>query len=190
MEPEDAELMQRAKAGDVAAFGEIVRRWREPLHRFFRALLADPSQADDCVQETFLRLWALRERYKPTGRFSSYLFQIGRHHGWNQCVRFTAERRWRAETRDEEHGLEIEAEDPSGQPEVALLERMEQARVRRAIAALPECYRSVFTLSHFEGLKYAQIAERLEIPVGTVKSRMFEAVRRLRATLAPEGEEK
>src|SRR5438067_6503407 len=90
MEPTDIELMLRAKNGDVAAFRELVERYRDPLRRFFAALLADRSQTDDFVQETFLRLWMLRERYAPTGKFSTYLFQIGKHYWLNQRNKYRA----------------------------------------------------------------------------------------------------
>ena len=71
MEPTDTELMLRVRNDDVAAFRELLRRYREPLRRFFAALLADRSQVDDFVQETFMRLWLHRRRYEPTGKFSA-----------------------------------------------------------------------------------------------------------------------
>jgi RNA polymerase sigma-70 factor (ECF subfamily) len=178
MQPTDIELMLRVRSGDVAAFRELVERYRGPLWRFFAAVLEDRSRADDFVQETFLRLWLARERYEPTGRFSTYLFQIGKHYWQNQRPKL---------------GREISLDgcspeliiEPSGatQPETVLLERYRQARVRRAVAMLPGHYRAVIELNHFEGLTYAEVAGRLGIPVGTVKSRMAEAVRRLRRSL-------
>lgn len=183
----DSALMRRVREDDdIAAFGEISRRYREPLRRFFAALLADSSQADDCVQETLLRLWLSRKRYEPTGKFSAYLFQIGRHYYLNQRVRFRQRARQEGPLPGDSGGIEIIAPPFSTQPERILLERREQARLRRAIAELPEHYRAVFTMSHFDGLKYAQIGCRLHIPVGTVKSRMAGAVRRLRHTLSHE----
>lgn len=184
MEPSDIELMLRVRAGEVAAFRELLARYREPLRRFFASLLADRSQADDFVQETFLRLWLTRDRYEPTGRFSTYLFQIGKHYWLNQRKKF----------RPDLGATAFDAELQAGplaitQPETILLQRLRDARIRRAIAALPERYRLVFELSHFEGCKYAVIASRLDIPLGTVKSRMAEAVRRLRAALTGEEDE-
>jgi RNA polymerase sigma-70 factor, ECF subfamily len=184
MKPTDDELMVRAQTGDVGAFHELTLRYRAPLRRFFAALLADPTQADDAVQETFLRLWTLRDRYAPTGKFAAYLFQIGRHYGLNQRKKFRPETRQC--TIDET--LEIVA-PPVTQPERVLLEQVRKAQIRRAISELPEHYRSVFLLSHEEGIPYAEIAARLGIPLGTVKSRMAEAVRRLRLRLSAETEQ-
>lgn len=178
--------MLRVQGGDVAAFRELVERYRRPLRRFFAAVLADRSQADDFVQETFLRLWLARERHAPTGRFSTYLFQIGKHYWQNQRPKLGRE-------------ISLDGRDPDlvveplrvTQPETVLLERYRDARVRRAVARLPEPYRAVVELSHFQGLTYAEVACRLGIPLGTVKSRMAEAVRRLRRMLVDgdEGED-
>ncbi len=179
--PTDIDLMLRVRGDDIEAFRELARRYREPLRRFFASLIADRSQADDFVQETFVRLWLARGRYEPSGKFSTYLFQIGRHYWLNQRKKQRSEvcfdsldeaSRWPALT--------------SAQPEAVLLRRFREAHIRRVIAALPEHYRSVFEMSHFEGLKYAEIAARLQIPIGTVKSRMAEAVRRLRQALPEE----
>ncbi len=184
MEPTDIELMLRAKDGDVAAFQELAHRYREPLRRFFASLLADRSQADDFAQETLLRLWSTRQRYEPTGRFSTYLFQIGRHYWLNQRNRFQAIHYCEAAA---DAVIEVQA-PPATQPERILLQQYRDERIRRAIPALPEHYRIVFEMSHFEGLKHTDIGCRLGIPVGTVKSRMAEAVRRLRQTLSEEDE--
>lgn len=189
MEPTDIELMLRARAGDVAAFQHLAQRYREPLRRFFAAVLADPSQADDCVQETFLRLWLARGRYEPTGKFSTYLYQIGKHYWLNQRRKLRLELREADALDDEAEGEALRAQALRvSQPEMILLERYRDARIRRAIAALPPHYRTVFELCHFEGLKYAEIGCRLGIPVGTVKSRMAEAVRRLRQALSTDDE--
>lgn len=184
MGPTDIELMLRAREDDAAAFHELVRRYREPLRRFFAGLLADRSQADDFVQETFLRLWLSRGRYEPTGKFSTYLFQIGKHYWLNQRKKFRPE----LLAIDDPDGAWQVGSGPVTQPHAILLERYRAARIRRAVADLPEHYRAVFEMSHFDGLKYAEIGCRLGIPVGTVKSRMAEAVRRLRQALAPEDE--
>src|SRR5213596_1446933 len=108
--------MLRVKAGDVAAFRMLVYRYREPLRRFFAAVLPDRSLADDCAQETFLRLWVSRERYEPAGRFSTYLFEIGKRHWLNE------RRRLRPATEPEEAAATTPA-DPREQPERLLLRR-------------------------------------------------------------------
>jgi RNA polymerase sigma-70 factor, ECF subfamily len=185
MRPEltDIELMLQVQDDEVEAFHELVRRYREPLRRFFAAILWDRSQADDFAQETFLRLWLARGRYEPTGRFSTYLFQIGKHYWLNQRKKPRLE----VGLDHLDDAWDVRALTTT-QPEVVMLQRYREARINRAIAALPEHYRTVFEMSQLEDLKYAEIASRLSIPIGTVKSRMAEAVRRLRLALARDDE--
>jgi RNA polymerase sigma-70 factor (ECF subfamily) len=185
-EESDIALMLRVRGNDDAeAFALLSSRYRTPLKRLFAALLPDASHADDFAQETLLRLWQSRSRYEPTGKFSAYLFQIGRNYYLNQRLRYR-ERLVQEISSESTSGVEILSASPHTQPEIILLERLGTARLQRHIAELPSIYREVFTLSHSDGLKYAEIAERLGIPMGTVKSRMAEAVRRLRAEIPRE----
>ena len=180
MEPTDIQLMLRVRHGDVEAFRTLAARYRDPLRRYFASLIADRSQADDCAQETLLRLWITRERYEPTGKFSAYVFQIGKHYWLNQRKKFRLEI---SASSDGELGMAPAA--PASEPENIVMERLRRERIRRAVAALPEPYREVFHLCHEEGMRYGEIAARLDIPIGTVKSRMAETTKRLRRTLAP-----
>ncbi len=186
---EERDLMLRVQAdGDLDAFALLAGRYRGSLRRFLESLLpGDPALAEDGVQETLLRLWASRERWRPTGKVSSYLFGIALHWANNQRAR-------RATRARHEHRPSTFADAPSTalefvsppavtQPERVLLARWERERMTAALRTLPEGQRRVFEMSHFDGRKYAEIASLLGIPVGTVKSRMSEAVRRLRAAL-------
>ena len=177
-EATDIELMLRTKAGDTPAFQQIVARYRGPLLRFFRAILEDRSLAEDYTQETFMRLWLTRERYEPTGKFSTYLYEIGKHYWFNQRKKVRV-----PTTSIDDEMFQVLSASAVMEPETMLLRQTRQTRIRLAIAALPVHYRTVFEMSHLEGLPYAEISTRLGIPVGTVKSRMSEAVRRLRTTL-------
>ena len=181
MAPEDIELMLQVREGDAEAFRLLASRYREPLRRYFAALLAEPGAADDGAQETLLRLWLTRERYEPTGRFANYLFRIALHYLLNQRKKL----RPRVGLEAVEGELAL-APARVSQPESILLQQGREREIRRAIAALPPPYRVVFDLAHGEGLKYAEIAAQLGIPVGTVKSRMAGAVRRLREALEAE----
>src|SRR5262249_15623118 len=117
------------------------------------------------------------------GRFSTYLFQIGKHYWLNQRKKFR--RDLGAEPLEDDFQAGPLAVSP---PEIVVMQQLRDARIRRAIAALPPHYRAAFEMSHYEGLRYVEIGKRLGIPVGTVKSRMAEAVRRLRAELAGDEE--
>jgi len=180
MEPTDIQLMLRVRQGDVEAFRMLAVRYREPLRRYFASLIADRIQADDYAQETLLRLWATRERYEPTGKFSVFLFQIGKRYWLNQRKKFRLDICISGEA-----ALEMAPATAASEPETMALERLRRERIRRAVAGLPEPYRELFRLCHEEGMRYSDIAVKLNIPIGTVKSRMAETLKRLRRALSP-----
>jgi len=185
----DPELMMLVKDGDYTAFDELYNRYGGRVRRFLFSLTWDLDVAEDYLQEVFLRLWRARDRYEPTGRFSTYLFQIAKNY-------YLAQAR-KAKARSEE--MSLAHVDRNGfrpfenlrvneriEPEVHLLEEYRKLGIRRAIASLPERQKLVFVMSHFEDMKYTEIAEVLGIAVGTVKSRMFAAVGSLRTMLKEE----
>ncbi|MGD8240021.1 MAG: RNA polymerase sigma factor, partial [Armatimonadota bacterium] len=178
--PSDAELMTRAKRGDARAFGVIADRYKGWLRRLFYHLFWDWDEAEDAAQEVLLRLWLARERYEPRAKLSTYLFTIARNHWLGQRAR--ANSRPKVVSLQEQFGpgaagilRRIADEAPS--PEDTVIRRYELFRIRRAIDEVPEKHRIVFILCHFEGLRCAEAAEMLGIPEGTVKSRLWHAIR-------------
>ena len=176
----DVELVLRVKQADEEAFDELVRRYRDLLTSFFYSLCWNIHTAQDCAQEVLVRLWLARERYEASAKLSTYIFRIARNH-WLTVVR---KRKCRPEPLYLAEMWQPEMDD--GSLEKLLMRRYVDRRIKLAIASLPERYRLVFVLSHFQGMKYAEIAEVLEIPVGTVKSRMSAAVRMLKETICEE----
>lgn len=171
MADRETELMLRAKAGDAPAFEELYRLFQKPVANYLYRLCWNRQIVDDLVQEVFLRLWRAAPGYEPTAKVSTYIFRIA-HNLW---INESMKRKEQA----------IEEADPSAEHDPASgLERAEiQAAVKKAIEALPEGERECLVLSEYNGFKYAQISEILGIPVGTVKSRIFSAVQRLRESL-------
>jgi RNA polymerase sigma-70 factor (ECF subfamily) len=168
----DPDLMALVADGQDGALETIVRRHQRPLVNFFCRLGADGDGAQDCAQETFLRLFRYRDRYRPSAPFGSFLYTLARH-AW-------ADWRRRIERRK---AVRLEGEEEPGEEDGTRDERLD---LEAALRSLPEHLRWVVTLSVYQGLAYAEIAEVLEIPLGTVKSRMFHAVRRLREALHAE----
>ncbi len=126
------------------------------------------------MQEAFLRLWRLRASYEPRGCLQAYLFRVVR----SVCLDYARAAR-PVEALDEDAALH--APDPA-----ALAEAQSLAdAVRRAVQSLPEVQRAVFILSQYEQLSYAEIADALDCPVGTVASRKHQAVEALRRKLLP-----
>ena len=189
----DEETMWRVKKdADHQAFARLVSRWEEPIRRLCTRMIGDAHRGEDLKQETFLRLFEKRKDYQPTARFSTFLWRVALNLCYDELRR--RQRRCRffgepATDQPDEDGLpEPAAESPGPDLQAAVLEEGEL--VRRALLQLPEIYRAVVVLRHYEGLKLAKIAEVLEIPEGTVNSRMAEALTRLSQMLEPVLKEK
>jgi RNA polymerase sigma-70 factor (ECF subfamily) len=155
------------------AFVVLVRRHQKSLLNFFRRMGARSHEVEDMAQETFLRVFNYRDRYEPTGKFTNFLFVLARH-VWADAGR-------RAQRRPE---VLSETLDEGPAPDERGVTRAEaRLDVDAALARLSEKLRAVVVLSVYQGLEYSRIAEVLEIPVGTVKSRMHLAMRQLREAL-------
>ena len=165
----DEQLMQASAGGDSGAFAVLVRRHQDPLLNFFRRM-GVYMEAEDLVQETFVRLFKYRDRYEPTAKFTTFLYTIARH------ARLDLLRKHRRkEGLLRRFGEESPTADESGM-ELAASRLDADAALRR----LPEKLRNVVVLSLYQGLNYDEIAGVLRIPQGTVKSRMFLALSRLK----------
>ena len=150
-------------------------KYRRNLLNFFWRSGVSPFEGEDLVQETYLRLWKYRREYEPTAKLSTFLFLLARQ------VRLDALRRdTRRERREKEWGsgrTDVQEAAPVG----------EREDVRRAVARLPEPMREVVELGVFQDIPYAEVSEILGIPVGTVKSRMYNAIRKLKEMLDDKG---
>ncbi len=182
---EDA-MLRIQKQNDPHAFAVLNRRWRSRIERLCVRLTGDAHRAEDIAQEVFTRIFVHRSQFRHDGRFSTYLWRVA----VNACYDDQRRRRRRGElSLNEENGhggngqAALESTEPSPATTAA---RQEQAElVRRALMKLPKHYRTVVALRHYEGLKFREIAEVLEIAEGTVKSRMAEALNRLERLLKP-----
>lgn len=163
-------LVERARTGDGAAFEEIVRTMQGPVRAFSRRMMRDPHLGDDAAQEIFLRMWKGMRRHEPRGRFVAWTFTVAR----NTCIELLR--------REKRTPTPIEFEDSSGRDEAEAQDL--KTIVGEALAALDEPYRSTFLLRE-TGLAYEELAETLKCPIGTVRSRLHEARRRLQMTLSP-----
>jgi RNA polymerase sigma-70 factor (ECF subfamily) len=179
-EPSDEALLAAWVAGDEAAFEALFRRWQPPLRRHLRRMLDDPAAADDLVVETFLRLHRHRHRWRPDAAVRPWLFTIARNLARN---RIRSERLW--------GWLPLTAARTEGTPAAPppAPDDHVRRRVAAAFAALPTAQREACSLRLLAELSLEEIARVTRVPVGTVKSRLFHGLRRLRATLADVREE-
>lgn len=172
----DEALMQGTADGDPSAFTALVRRHQDPLLNFFRRVGAY-TDAEDLVQETLVRVFNYRARYRPTAKFTTFLYTVARH-AWLDSLRKAKRRESLAENLKKEEGSET---DDGGMHRLAL-----KMDAQEALSRLPEKMRSVVVLSLYQGLRYDEIAAVLKIPPGTVKSRMFHALNQLKEILESE----
>jgi RNA polymerase sigma-70 factor (ECF subfamily) len=172
--------------GDADAFDALVGRYQRALINYFYKRCYDRVLAEDLMQETFLRLIRHRAKYRPEASFRTYLYRVAT----NLFIdlyrsKKAAPKAVSADVRVNEDGATIG--DLLEAREVDAINRIEDTEaaemVRTALEELPEAQRSVFLLVVDQGLKYREVAEVLDVPVGTVKSRVNAAVTRLRGML-------
>lgn len=174
--------LQALAQGRTAPFEAFVHTQAPRLVGFFRSLGAQRPEAEDLCQETFLKMFQSAQSYRPQGKPEAYALRIARN-AWIDRRRRVAIRPWHAphQTQDKSspdaHELLVTGEPA---PERVASGREEIASLERAVEHLPAGQRDVFELGVLQEMGYAEIGELLGIPVGTVKSRMFNAVRRLR----------
>ncbi len=170
---------------DHGAFARLVKRWEEPIRRLCTRMTGDAHRGEDLKQETFARLFDKRKDYQPAGRFSTYLWRIALNLCHDELRRQQRRQEFRLDGVGGGDGGLVEPADASPTPDTRAAEQEEGELVRQALVRLPEIYRAVLVLRHYEDLKLAQIAEVLDIPEGTVNSRMAEALARLTRLLEP-----
>jgi len=179
--------MWRVKTeADHDAFAKLVRRWEQPIRRLCIRMTGDVHRGEELKQDAFLRLFEKRADYQPKAKFSTFLWRIALNLCYDELRRQTRRAQFINENRDGdfEHASKQVAVEMSG-PDLRAATSEEGELVRRAVMQLPESYRSVLVLRHYEGLKLAESAEVLQIPEGTVNSRMAEALSRLSRVLGP-----
>jgi RNA polymerase sigma-70 factor (ECF subfamily) len=172
----DEALYQQLLAGDLGAFDALYQRYERPLFGFvLRQLGGDRQEAEDVLHDAFLALLREREAGRAARSLRAWLFQVAR----NLCLNRHRSRHRAA------RALAVVAQAPAAgteQPEGALERHQTAARLKRAVAKLPPGLAELYQL-RAGGMSYEELAEVLAAPVGTVKSRMYELVRRLREEL-------
>jgi len=186
---DDAALMAAIQSGELEAFNALVGRHQRSLINFFYHLCWDRQVSEDCAQEVFLRVYSHRESYEPQAKFTTFLFRIARNL-WIDRVRTAAVHgkplslQRSAGGGDEGPSLQDRVASRAPSPVEILARREQEDALRRAIDQLPEEQKAVVILSEIQGLKYQDISVILDVPVGTVKSRMHTAMDKLKDLLS------
>jgi RNA polymerase sigma-70 factor (ECF subfamily) len=185
----EVQLMLRTKDGDDEAFAELVEAYQDRLVGIFFHMLQDKEGAEDLAQEAFLRIYRARETYKPTAKFSTWLFRIANNLASNSR---------RSKSRRREVALNLRDSGPLGpRPEEKLIaeksalmparqvaKREMQLMVREALDSLNDRQKMALNLHKFEGMSYANIGEAMEMTPAAVKSLLSRARENLKVKLA------
>lgn len=186
MGPTDEELVEAFRAGDLAAFDVLVRRWERKVQGAIHRILGREDDARDLCQETFLKAYRGLGSFKGEARFSSWLYQIA----LNLCRDRMRRMKGKAvvslaEIEEGGGGLEMATGRPSAL-DLVLASDLARA-VAGAVAALPEEQREVIVLKEYQGLTFVEIAEVLGVPLSTVKTRLYRGLGQLRLHLERQG---
>jgi len=171
----ETELITRAQRGERSAFSELVCLHADGVRNVIYRLCGDPQIAEDAAQETFIQAWTHLRSYRPGTSLRNWLYRIAVNAATDLL---------RKEKRILPNTLEdLQLRDPGLGPEAHFVEEERTALIQKAIIGLPEASRAVLVLREYEGMSYHEIADALDIPVGTVMSRLNYARKTLKEKL-------
>ncbi len=171
----DVRLVERAKKNDQAAYAQLMDRYREAIYYMLLKMVSNASDAEDLTIEAFGKAFKNLEQYTPTFAFSTWLFKIAS----NNCIDFIRKRRIDHISLDRETGDKdrasniIMAEVPN--PEEDLIKKQKAKLMRSIVTTLKPRYRELVELRYFKEFSYEEIADELNLPLGTVKAQLFRA---------------
>jgi RNA polymerase sigma-70 factor (ECF subfamily) len=173
---EDRATVERALEGDQRAYETLVGKYQTPLRRHVAKMVRDDAQVDDLVQEAFVKAFKSIERYNPDYAFSTWLYRIATNHSIDYIRKkklptFSIDKP--VQTRDGQ--LQVELPDTTYRPDRDVVTGQRNAILSAAIDDLPEKYNKVIVMRHQQELSYDEIAEKLDLPLGTVKAHIFRA---------------
>ncbi len=178
----DEQIVERALTGDAEAFGEIVRRWERRIFALSYGMLGREEDARDATQETFLAAFRNLRGFRGEAKVSSWLHRIA----VNQCI--SRQRRSRVRNEGAIEDEELRHAENFATPRELSPARVAEGResseaVRRAVNSLPLELRQVVVMKEFEELTFREISDALDVPLSTVKSRLYTALRQLEMRL-------
>lgn len=181
-------IIQRVQTGDVNAFELLVREYEKNVYNLALRMVKNPDDASDMTQEAFIKAYNSLSSFRGDSKFSVWLYRIVS----NVCLDYL-----RSVSRhpavslsvenDEGEETELDIPDDSRSPEELLERKLTRESVRRGLEALPEDYRQILLLREIQGLSYDEISEILSLELGTVKSRIFRARKKLCEFLLRDG---
>ena len=176
---DDALLVERAQTGDRQAFGQLVQLYQDRIFSALVGLLGCREEARDAAQDAFVQAWRKLDAFRGDALFYTWLYRIAMNQGLSRRRR----RRATVSVDRQKEDAGVEPIDPTSDPGQAIDSAEQVAVVRAAVAELADEHRQIIVLREMEGLAYEDIAETLQLPVGTVRSRLFRARAQLKDIL-------
>lgn len=173
----DLRLVEAAKNGSQAAFGELMERYRESVYFTMFKMVKNSDDADDLTIEAFGKAFNRIEQYSPSFAFSTWLFKIAS----NNCIDFIRKKRVKVTsldtgyTKGDGEVVYLEVSSQTQNPEEVIIHGQKVKLMRDLVTKLKPRYRELVELRYFEELTYEEIAETLDLPLGTVKAQLFRA---------------
>ncbi len=181
---EDADAIRRVLAGNKNAYTFLQNKYKNIINAIVRKVIRDEDDVDDLTQETFIKAYNALENFNFNYAFSSWLYKIAS----NACIDFLRKKRYYTISLSRpldasKSDYVFEVEDVSNLPDVQLMGDEKTNAIQKAINDLPDKYREIIQLRHSEDMDYAEISEKLNLPLGTVKVNLFRARKMLAIAL-------
>ena len=172
----DFNLVSRAKDGDQKAYAELMQRYKDSMYFMALKMVNNKDDAMDLTVETFGKAFENLEKYKPDFAFSTWLFRIAT----NNCIDFIRKKKLNVvslHTLSEDDGDEKHMQVPADvlNPEESSIKKQESEKLKNIVEQLPVRYRKLIILRYYDEQSYEEIAQQLDIPLGTVKAQLFRA---------------
>ena len=174
---EDRELVAAAKLGENKAFEALLKKYRKSVYYMLLKMIKNPDDAEDLTQEAFAKAFNSIEKFDATYAFSTWLFRIAT----NNCIDFIRKKRVQTVSIDQPmegddgSNIRFDVRDDDLDPNQSMLKQQRKRFLNMAIDRLPEKYRKLVELRYFKELSYEEVAQELQIPLGTVKAQLFRA---------------
>ena len=181
----DQALVERVQAGDQRAFGLLVAKYQRKLFRLVHRLVRDANEAEDVVQEAFIKAYRALPNFRGDSAFYTWLYRIGVNAAKNWLLANGRRVKATSGASDEEGQDELALLHDEETPDRVLQSRQIAQTVNRSIEQLPEELKTAIVLREIDGLSYEEIAEVMDCPIGTVRSRIFRAREAIAQQLRP-----
>ena len=183
----DEQLIKKFQEGDVGAYNQIVYRYKDRLLNFINRFLSDVDRSEDLVQDTLLKLYTHKDSYKEIAKFSTWLYTIAANLARTELRKIKRRKTFSiSELSYDDREFIIESAD--AQPGEEFFSQNFEKNVKRALAELPDDFKTIIILRDIQELSYDEISKIVEVPLGTVKSRINRGRVKLQQLLKKKGE--